>query len=200
MVMVVVAALAPPARCAPPRPVAAPRAQGPRPLRGPRREPRCRPPGLPLHLLRPRHRRRLPPRAVLKPRVSRGWCAWRPNYCCCLGCCCSRCTSRCCAVPEPPTGRTLLRPTPAGPSSRITSTWKLIPHQKPTFPSPKQQQGSNQTTRLHTNPSPDSDCTRSMGTLHCKEMAPDPFSLIYQTFRIFPKLISMDRIQISRSP
>lgn len=81
---------------------------------------------------------------------------------------------------------------------RITSTWKATQHQKPAFLSPEKHQGTIRTTRLHTNPSPDSDSSKRMGALHCKEMAPDPFSLIYQTFQIFPKLISMDRIQISR--
>lgn len=81
---------------------------------------------------------------------------------------------------------------------RITSTWKVTLHQKLAFLSPKKQPGNIWTTRLHTNPSPDSDSGKSLGTLHCKEMAPDPFSLISQTFQIFPKLTSMGRIQISR--
>lgn len=72
---------------------------------------------------------------------------------------------------------------------RITSTWKLTLHQKPAFLSPKKHEGSIWTTRLHTNPSPDSDSGKTLGTLPYKEMAPDPFSLIYQTFQIFPKLI-----------
>lgn len=81
---------------------------------------------------------------------------------------------------------------------RIPSTWKVTLQQKRAFLSPKKQQGNIWTTRLHTNPSPDSDSGKSLGTLPCKETAPDPFCLIYQTFQIFPKLTSMGRIQISR--
>lgn len=81
---------------------------------------------------------------------------------------------------------------------RITSTWKVPRHQKPAFLHPKKHPGNIQTTRPDTSPSPDSNSSKRLGTLHCKEMAPDPFSLTYPTFQIFPKLISMDRIQISR--
>lgn len=76
--------------------------------------------------------------------------------------------------------------------------WKVTLRQKAAFLSPKKHQGSIWTTRLHTSPSLDSDSSQRLGTRHCKEMVQDLSSLIYQTFQIFPKLISMDRIQISR--
>lgn len=87
--------------------------------------------------------------------------------------------------------------TSAGPSCRITSTWRVTPRQKPAFLCPKKPRRS---TRLSTNPSPDSDSLQRLDILHCRETAPDPFSLTYQTFQIFPKLISMGRIQTFRSP
>lgn len=197
----VAAAPVPRARCARPSPEPALPARGAGPRRGPRREPLTQARGLRLLLPRRRRRRcrrrhRRPHRGVLKPRDSKGWCAWPRNCSCCWGCCCLLCTSPFCADPEPPTGRTRPPATSAGPSCRITSTWRVTPHQKPAFLCPKKPQRS---TRLSTNPSPD-DSLRRLGILHCKETAPDPFSLTYQTFQIFPKPISMGRIQIFRSP
>lgn len=76
--------------------------------------------------------------------------------------------------------------------------WKVTLCQKAVFLSPKKHQGSIWTTRPHTSPSLDSDSSQRLGNLHCKEMVQDLSSLIYRIFQIFQKLISMDRIQISR--
>lgn len=113
------AAPVPRAPCARPSPEPALPARGAGPRWGPRREPLSRARGLRLLLpRRRRRRRRRQSRGVLKPRDSRGWCAWLRNCSCCWGYCCSRCTSRFCADPEPPTGRTRPPATSAGPSCR----------------------------------------------------------------------------------